>query len=76
MKIYYNTTKEQDSDGASPLISLEKLKNHLNKKLENIQKARDWSVDLAYPYPESHAIWIGEEQVVKKLLEELGELVE
>ena len=35
VKKYYDTTKEQDKDGASPLVSLNDVIELINEKIEN-----------------------------------------
>jgi hypothetical protein len=35
IKKYYNTTKEQDKDGASPLVSLNDVVELINEMIEN-----------------------------------------
>ena len=66
--------KESPAHSYSEGIKYEnfKLCQIIETKLRNIEDARTWSVDLSYPYPESHAIWIGKEKVLKELLEELN----
>ena len=51
---------------------MEITKIYIEKMLKDIQAARDWSVDLKYPYPESHAIWLGKEAILKELLDKLN----
>ena len=53
------------------LYGIHQIEKSILLHLENIQKARDWSVSLDYPYPESHAIWLGEEKILKLLKDEV-----
>jgi hypothetical protein len=56
------------------LYGIHQIEKSILLHLENIQKARDWSVSLDYPYPESHAIWLGEEKILKLLKDKLEKI--